>query len=111
MPTLKCFRCLFSSGFYHYMHCFFNVKFSNTNHYTLTCIFLLKCLRMREDSELLCSFTLVDKYLVVSPIYLTLQLGQVYLYTTKDLRSFLTLSFVENSDPGAKTKVYIFKLF
>ena len=59
---------------------------------------------MREDSELLCSFTLLGKYLVVSPIYLTLQLGQVYLYTTKDLGSFLTLSFLENCDPGAKLR-------
>ena len=30
---------------------------------------------------------------MVSPIYLTLQLGQVHLYTTKDLRSFPTSSF------------------
>ena len=66
---------------------------------------------MREDSELLCSFTLVDKYLVVSPIYLTLQLGQVYLYTTKDLRSFLTLSFAENSDPGAKLRFIFLSCF
>ena len=66
---------------------------------------------MREDSELLCSFTLVDKYLVVSPIYLTLQLGQVYLYTPKDLRSFLTLSFVENSDPHAKLRFIFLSRF
>ena len=59
---------------------------------------------MCEDLEDKCSLILVDKCLVVSPMYLALQPGQEKRYTTKDLRAEFNLSFAENKEPILKVE-------